>query len=418
MSSPGSLPRRLRFVSPVLALALMLVVTPVARGQETALNWVFPSVSRDHYDSMCTHLGIDREQRAITELLYRDYMTGLDELVDRLDRAAVAAGRSRVEEVFAGRVNMAGETLRSLRLEVLNCYRDAAPESARLFENLIAGLESQLFDEQRAAFPAALRALRRQVFMHPRHSTRALFTYAGEGVDLLQLVDVASHDGNELAELDLVAIGDILDRYEILLDSALIEIGITPEQATLGLRLRILDKNDAAIARHHNELIDAWTAIYRVNRQAVDAISDLAERTEGEWASELWLDRYDRASFGWMYLERMPGRQIAWIRGKDLDPATHEAAELTFGLYLAERSALVREAITLITRGRLEERTILSPYKKPADASANALAMYQELLRNSGEQTSLETRIIGELEALLDDENRADMRRAVRGRRR
>jgi hypothetical protein len=395
----------------------VLTLSSAADAQQSALDYVFPQVDRGQFDELCTSTGIDREQRMVTELLYRDYATALSDLVDRLDRAAVTAGRQRLEEVFAGRIRLAEDAVKELRLNVLDCYREAAPSALDLFNNLVTGIEIQLRDEQRNAFPAALRNLRRQTFLHPRHVSGPASNYAGEGVDVLLLAEDATRPGNELTDIGSVDLEEVLYRYELMLDEALRTIGIAPNLANLGLREYQITKDPDTQLRHQRAMVDAWTSIYLVNREAVVAIATLATQASGAWAGELWLDRFNHASFGWMYIAKTPDRQIEWMRGQEFDDDTLERAELAYGVYLAERGALIQKAIDVITRGRLELGTMLSPRQPPTFAPGEAHGMFQELLRNSGAQTSLDSRVSGALEGLLDEETRREMRRAVRASR-
>ena len=92
-------------------------------------------------------------------------------------------------------------------------------------------------------------------------------------------------------------------------------------------------------------------------------------------------------------------------------------AEEIYARYRTQRGELVRQAIEIMLRGRLEFQTMLYSMMDPTGVSDSVRrGLYQDLLKNSGELAGLETAASAELEALLSDSQRESMRRALRGR--
>ena len=213
MMTTTTLARRFGFsrLSAALLGLTLLVMVSGAPAQETVLNYVKPRVNKNQYAAFCMKLELDREQRGIVNLLFEDYSASITELVKRISKETISMGRLRVEEAFAGRLNMPSRDLRLLRAQVLEVYHQCGPEADALVADLITSIGGVLNDEQKERLPAARRELRREIMLHARQIGRAYFSYAGEGEDVMQLVAEARSDpGSELRDVDEDALERIL----------------------------------------------------------------------------------------------------------------------------------------------------------------------------------------------------------------
>lgn len=411
-----TIPGRLGRLS-ALGLALLLTAQRPASGQETAMDYIKPLMEKDDYAALVGALDLDRDQENIVELLYADYLGGIESLSERVDEQAVAAGRKRLERVFSGRMRMGGDELRALRVKVLKTYEKCGPEADQLLADFISGLEGILQDPQRERFEAALRELRRRVLLHPRQTGEDTFNYAAEGVDVIQLVDEASQAGGELAGVDDEMLADVLRAYARRLDVVLRETNTVFRDVELERRIATLEDDSETASALDKRVLEAWSRLYELNRDTARRIGEIARQAEGEWAERLWIDRFDRKCFPWLFRPRKPDRQLEWIRANAGDPAVLQQAELKYTEFLAERDGLQREAVSILVEARLERGVVLHQLTSARDVAEAAGDLYNDMLRNSGAMSNLESKYVAEIEALLNEEQRNEMRRAIQRRR-
>ncbi|UCD76751.1 MAG: hypothetical protein JSV91_07450 [Phycisphaerales bacterium] len=410
---------RRAILSAFLLLCLMLfgIFVPSARGQETALHFLEPTISRQHYALLCQSLDLASDQRRITDILYDDYASALDRVIARADALAEQAGRQRVEDALTGKAIIPPDELRRLRVAVLRTYSKAWPDCDHLLEQLVTSTESILRDDQLRQFKPALRALRRAILLHPRQAEALYPEYAGDGVDVLLLVDQATAPKGELKSLDPASLDGILQTYELKLDALLRETAPDYRRAKLEARIARMQKDAEAIAARQHESVTLWQRLYQLNVHTVRTIGEVAAETLGENARADWLDRFNRESFAWLFAPKKPDRQYGWISRNNVSAERRAAAEEVYVEYRTKRGELVRQAIEIMLRGRLEFQTMLYSMMDPAGVSDSIRrGLYQDLLKNSGELAGLETAASADLEALLSEDQRQSMRRALRRR--
>lgn len=404
---------RIRLTMLVIAI---LAMTPWAAAQDSVYDYIKPRINRDQYAAYYGQLGIDRNQRGIIDLLYEDYATELADFAEDINIRSQIAGRTRLENAFAGRISMSGRDLRALRAKILGIYRECGPAADEMLHHFLAGIEGFLNEDQKQRLPAAQRELRRKIMLHPRQAGRRVFNYAGEGVDVLQLVEKASTEtGGELLGIEDEAIDELLTRYELDLDAILRRTFADERRSRLDYNIEKLNQNVEAIAKLQKQLAEHWNALFALNRSTVKAIGEIIERHSGEFTRKLWEDRFYQAAFEWLYVPTLPDRQINWIRSSELDPELVQKAEIMYGTYLAGRDGLQREAISLMVRARQERGVTLHPMSLPSEVQENAGDLHKDLLRNSGSKKNHDTRYAGEFESLLTAEQRRLMRRALLG---
>lgn len=399
-----------------MLMIAIFVATPGATAQDSVYDYIKPRINRDQFAVYCGQLGIDKNQRGIIDLLYEDYATELTDFADKIDTRSRIAGRTRLENAFAGRISMRGGELRALRAKILGIYRECGPAADEMLHNFLAGIEGFLNEDQKQRLPAAQRELRRKIMLHPRQAGSRVFNYAGEGVDVLQLVEKASTEtGGELLGIEDKAIDEILTRYELDLDATLRRTFADERRSRLEYSIEKLNQNVEAIAKIQKQLTEHWNALFELNRDTVKAIGEVIERHSGTFTRNLWEDRFNQVAFEWLYVPTLPDRQMDWIRSSELDPELVQKAEIMYSSYLAGRDGLQREAISLMVRARQERGVTLHPMSLPSEVQQNAGDLHKDLLRNSGAKKNHDTRYAGEFESLLNAEQRKLMRRALLG---
>jgi hypothetical protein len=397
----------------LITLAAMVLTVP-SLAQESARDFVEPRINRSQFTIFYRQLGLDSDQRSIVELMFADYTTTLDALTRELDKDAQAAGLRQVQDALAGKARLAPEELRDKRVAVLRVFQRAWPEVDKAMDDLVHGVESLLTADQRPRFDPALRELRRSALLHPRQASSDFQEYAGDGVDVLLLVEDASKPGAELHVLDPAALNGVLAQYEQQVDNLLVRTAQDYRNSKLLRRVATIEKDNAALRELDRAAIARWKELYQLNQTTVQTIGRIAEANLGEQAKARWLDRFDHVSFGWLYPRRLPDRQIEWIRQQSLQTDAIEQAEGIYENYLVRRRELSRQAIDIMLRARLELQVMLYSMMDPTSIDDRAAReLYQELLKNSGEQANLESSTSGMLESLLPTAQRDALRKAM-----
>ena len=270
--------------------------------------------------------------------------------------------------------------------------------------------------ERREVLAQAVRELHRNLLLHPRQASRDFQEYAVEGVDVLLLAENAKAQSGELHALAPDAIHNVLAEYERELDALLLRQAAAHRDGKLARKIATIEKDTAAIRDLDQAALTRWKELYQLNLRAVRQIGDIAASSLGEDARRKWLDRFDQASFTWLYPRRRPDRQIDWIRQQSLPADPREQAEATYENYLNRRRELSRQAIDIMLRARLEFQTMVYSMMDPASIDDGASrGLYEELLKNSGEQANLDSITAAALETLLNSTQREAMRKALQG---
>ncbi len=385
-------------------------------AQEAAKDFIEPRVSRPQYLLMYRQLGLDSGQRSIAELMFSDYTTTLDDLARRLDEQAVAAGSKTVHDAMMGKSRLAADELRAKRVGVLKVYQQGLPAIDHALDDLLSGLESVLTPDQTMLFEPARRELLRDVYLHPRQTGSDFQEYAGDGVDVLMLYADATKDDGELKGLDSSTCQAILNDYELRLDALLAQSAREYRNAKLSRKIAGIEKDNAAMHDLDQAALARWKDLFQLNQKTVREIGAIAATSLGASAQQKWLDRFDQASFKWLYPRRKPDRQIDWMRRESLPAETMAKADAIYDGYIAKRRELSRQAIDIMLRARIEFQTMLYSMMDPTNIDDRVRrGLYEELLKNTGEQANAETNASGALEGLLTASQRESMRKATQG---
>jgi hypothetical protein len=400
------------FVACLIALGALASLA----SADNARDYVEPRLTRQHFTNFTRQLELASDQRSFAELMFSDYTAALDDLTGDLEEKAAAAGLKPVQDALAGRARMAPDDLRARRVAILKIYQQGWETIDQELDNLLASVRTLLTPAQAAHFDEAARDLRRAVFLHPRQADSDFQEYAGDGVDVLQLADAALKDGGELQPLGDGPLELTLAAYELQLDELLVQSAAEHRNGKLLRKIAALEKNDASIRQLTEETVGRWKRLFQLNERAVQHIAQIAADTLGDEARQRWLHRFDHASFTWLYPRRLPDRQIEWLRSQSLDAETLQKSEAIYQEYINRRRDLSRQAIDIMLRARLEHQTILYAMmdSKTLDERLRR-GLWEQLLKNSGEITNLETTTSNSLEALLTSAQRDGLRKAMQG---
>ena len=357
--------RRVHRAARLLGVCLASTFAGAASAQESASDFLEPRLDRTQYEWLMKELGLERDQRMIAELLFTDYTTALGEAAVQADAAAEQAGRKSVENAMTGRARLSAEELQSLRVAVLQAYLPVGPAADVALDELLTGTHSLLTPEQEPSFAPAVRRLNRKLFLHPRQQSSTYEEYAGDGVDVLLLVEDALKDGGELQPIGRGPLADVLASYETQLDAILVETSTDWRSGKLAAKIAQVSKDPNEIARQRQAALDRWKRLYQLNLWAVQSIEQIVQAHAGDAAQQQWLDRFDRASFAWLYPRSRPERQFAWITKNVTDATQQQKAREMLDTYLAQRRDLARKAIEIMLRARMEFQTTLYAMMDP-----------------------------------------------------
>lgn len=401
-----------RLIQTLFLLPAWVGMEGAAAAQQSARDYFEPLVSHRHFETLVRDLDLGRDQRLIVELVFTDYIDSIERLANEADAAADEAGRRTVEDALSGGAIIDPTELRRLRIAVLDVYEAYLPAVDEEYEKLTSGLRSVLSGTQRSALDAALRGLRRAVLLHPRHAERHYYEYAGDGVDILLLVDQALK--HELEGIGFDALERILDTYAASLDQLLLETSAPYRISRMHLRRAKIARDADAMREAEQASVDVWEQLYTLNERTAHEVGDAAAAALGEEAREAWLSRFDRECFTWLFADLTPDLQYKWLMKQNLSDSQHAQIQQVYSEYLANRVALAGEAIRIMLRSRTDFRAIVHSMTVSRELSGGPQRLRDELIRNSGKLKTQSNATSDAFESLLDRNQRISFRNAIR----
>ncbi len=399
----------------ITVLCVVALSNSTARAQDSASDFLTPIVSPIQYTQILQPIELTFDQRIIAELVYDDYRDSIEEAIRAADREADQAGRVYIKEALSGQRLLEPGQLRQIQRNVLRIYGRYLDIPDEQFDLLGRSLHSVLVDDQDAGLDERIRALRRKVYLHPRHRHRDYYEYAGDGVDLLLLVEEAREEGGELASIPASDLDSILQEYELELDHYLLETSGRYRQNRIDMRLARVNRDQDAERAAVRDGLNVWERLYDLNESTSKTIAELAQRHAGEDAAADWRERVEEAHFSWLFATRGPDRQYEWLQTQELSATQLAQIDTAYTRYRSMRRALNEDAIRLMLEARREHHVIIYSMMAPSEVpSGRAQQIYRRLLRNSGEQTSLENTTTAAFEDTLTDQQRRAMRLSTR----
>jgi len=393
----------------LLSIFIALLAALPARGADTIF---YPRLDRSAFSALIAPVTMGEDQRFIAQMLFADYTSGMSDLMVQANTRANEAGRQRVDDALSGRRRMSPEELRAKRIAVLEVQRELWPQSDELLDDMLGTLVGVLNDEQREPIDAALPALRRSLWLEPWRARHKEREYAGEGLDVVELVEDSWNQ--EFAGIDADEVAAILGQYETHMDALLADAGPQLRAAFLDRRIARITKDLDRMRAAERSIIEAWRQLSALNEHAATSIAAAAGRI-GPEAVAAWNRRVRRATWPWLVESTGPRRRIEWIRQSGAEAETLAVAERIYQQFAQRRDTLITEAVTLMLEARLEHGRIIHPAIDPATVDGNReRELYQDLLKNSGARSHAERDASERLDAALPAAKRAAMRREVR----
>lgn len=407
--------RRCFTIALTAAVMTIAAVVPPAAAETSAREFIQPTLSHQEFTTLVRSLNLSHDQRMIIELLFTDYVDSVEATIMEADAAADEVGRQTVEDAFAGRVIIDPARLRELRASTLQAYKPYINQGDALLHDFISDVQMMLESEQRRTFDAALPELRRAQYLQPRHDTRNSYEYAGEGVDVLQLLAEARRDGGELQGLTTSDLADVSQQYATQLDALLIETSASWREAEFASRLARVTRDEPAMRQADEARIEHWQQLHQLNTHAIERIAAIATARLGESAAEIWRQRFENEAFAWLFARSTPDRQYDWLQRQRLSSQQQSEIDEIYVEYQARQRGLAREIIAMMLRARTELKCVIHPMMEQSELRGGVdRVLFEELLRKTGEMASLDSTTSGQFESVLDENQRITFRRAIR----
>ena len=187
----------------VLLLSLPAVASPLAPE-----HLIEPFVQRADYQAYCREIGVGADQQQIANMLYEDYVQQLVDLQAASEARAKEAGADRLAAVYQGRGFMGSEELRTTRIAVQQSYMENWPVTDRLYADLVSDTAAMSIDASNADMDRAKGDLQRRVVLEAVRRREQDRTYAGDGLDVLVLIELVEVQQAPQLEEVLVQYGD------------------------------------------------------------------------------------------------------------------------------------------------------------------------------------------------------------------
>lgn len=403
----------------LLAFCLLLFASPLtlpAHASKSAAEFFEPVITHRQFSDLVRNLDLNREQRMLVELVFSDYADTIASLSQQADAEADTAGRQTILDAYSGRRLVDPSQLSRLRLDVLQVYRSYWQRIDRELSNLTDNLRSLLSDEQRPLLEVPLRQLRREMLLHPQQVGRNAYEYAGDGLDMLQLITEASRENGELHNLPKLqaALAEITTSYELQLDQLLTQTAADARDIRMEARIARIKRDPAAQRHTEEQSLQLWRQLYNLNHNTMHQVSQLLANTNPE-AQIRWERRFYQACFPWLYAPGPVDRRYQWITRQSLTDQQHADAAQIYQNFQTRRYELHQKAIKIMLTARNELQMVISAMMDQSQlTNPVALNLHQQLLHNSGELSSAEATATAELESLLSDNLRLALRRAMR----
>lgn len=394
----------------IIPVSLMLAIASVASAQ-SSIERVEPRVARAELGKVLARLAIDDDQRLITDMLYADYAVALVRLAERATQRAEDAGRQRVEDALSGRVFLDPDELRRLRVAVTRADLESWEEADRLARGLLDDTRLSFDPETAAVYDDAVRGVRRSMYLAPHRAREHDDAYAGDGIDVIVLVDAASAPGGELEAIDPARFAVVLDRYADRIDQHLRDTAADARRSEAALAIARIERNEGARRSEEQAAVSRWREQFDITRSATEAVAAIAREAAGAAAETRWRDRVEAALFPRLFAPGSAEKTYAWIESRVDDPDVQAQARTFHDDFTRRDRTLRQEASGLMLRGRLERGVIVHSRMDPVSiADPGVRDLYQSLLKNSGRRAALDAETAGALEGLLTERQRKQMR--------
>jgi len=387
----------------------------VAVAQTAASHYLQPRMERAAFQDLCDALDLDPEQRMIFRTLFEDYLEAMAQAADQADAQADTVGRQEILAVMEGRAVLTADQLRDVRLAVLSTYEELCTDrGTQLLDELLQELEMVLMDMQVAKWPDVVRRLRRQVYLHSRQADGNKESYAGDGVDICQLLEQSDDIGVDLTNDRILS--QIYFAYESQVDEIIVD--------AVGRHLLTqIEMEMANIARDYDRLgeleatsISGWDQLYGLNQSVGQQIAEHLRSLGQMGEAEIWLQRLQEANFPWLFEECEPEFVCAWIVRERPENATK--ADPIINAYRERIRGIRDQMIVMIVRARSDDGIVLHPEMTSGSSSNSDRRgdLHAAYLRLTGSRSVAESQALTQLMGLLDERSHELLQQDIRRR--
>lgn len=392
---------------PAAILCLVLAANTAANPIDIE-HHITPFVTRDAYMDFCRHVGVEDDQLEIADFLYEDYLQGLLSLQAESEARAIQAGSDRIDAAYRGDLTLGPEELRDLRIAVQRTYTLNWPVVDQLYGTLVSDTTAIGIEAEPGLFERASANLKRRVTLESARRYSGEKSYAGEGLDVMLIVETARED--DLAGVPGDVLEGVLDKYAIQMNEYLGTNAVLDRQAVVEERIAVVSRDTESSIQLMQQRVDRWKIQHEINDWAIAAVASAIASTRGEEEARAWQDRVREERLPWLYRSDQPERIANWVL-RNGDEAQQAAAREILSQYLPERDRLRRNLEAFLLRARLERGLIMG--EGVIDSHPPAQDLRSEHLRHTGEMSMVESRAIEQINSHLTPGQRAAARRAA-----
>ena len=387
-----------------LAYSLILLLSLQATGNPLAAeHFIQPFVKRDVYQSYCTQIGIDSDQREIANLFYEDYVQQLVDLQEISRARAVEAGAERLEEAYKGRGFMKSDEIRSTRIAVQESYAENWPVVDRLFDDLISDTASLSIDPTSDAVVEAGGELTRFVVLESVRMGEQDRTYAGDGLDVVVLIEQLGIETDP-------SLDDVRRQYTDRMNEIVVRNARLDRASIIKERVAKITKDDEVALELMRKRVERWKTLNAMNQWAIDSVAYVLDARGDVEAVSRWRRLARETRFPWLHRSDQVELIAGWIV-RNGGPEQQEKARAILDDYEPTREVLRVEFETLLLSARNDQNVMLGASVLEKDPESAELRAAH--LRLTGELRLLESRTVERLETLLTPGQRAAARRSI-----
>jgi hypothetical protein len=395
---------------------LVAIAAPVhqASAQLDVAGMVQPHCTRQAYADFCQAIGTPSSQRAVIDMVWLDYAQSIDTLLQEASDTANTQGRQRVLDALDGKIRLSGEEIATLRIAVLESTAQWQPRALSLADQLLDSTLLAIDTNSDGSTRRATQAIRRTMLLHVLQDGAGRRGYAGEGLDMIQLITAQQRSGESLEGTDALQIARIAASWAAEMDSFLTTTFGARQESQLKRRIALIGRDGAKLSTIAHEDLVRWARQQEINQEVIDAIDAiLAGDASRQWR---WRGQVKMMMYPWLYrIDEVDGL-YEWIVGYSDDEALQQQAATRYETYRQHREAMRDTTIALLLRGRRDHSIDLHDASTPPPMSRQIQQLKNRVLQASGEQSMLTRRGVDDFDAMLGESRRSAAHRYARRR--
>ncbi len=344
----------------ILALISHLVMASVIAAD---LMPVEPVVTVERFQKACGQLALSEAQSAAAAGIFQAYLADVNMLVSKSEENQRRAGLDKLHGSHIP--SIPSDEIEAMGLRVVREMRRANQELNARLGTLINDLGSILSETQAQSLPEVLRELRRETLLVP--SGQNALCYAGEGIDIVRLANVAMRPDEELSWMmdDVAAcsaellpetrdaVKQALNKYAEDMDRALVDqMDDAPNRAWLAL-LQFADSPQGKQREAHKRIMRQWNSLFDINRRCAHAIAEATRRVCGEALAQEWLQRYYAACFPQIFRDDSVDIMVRWLSKSESEPDKLKQHARIYESYKEKRASLRLRSIDVLIQAKL-----------------------------------------------------------------